>query len=200
MDISHWNELTEYQKNIACDSQNIPDFIKEHWNELSDGQKNRACDSQNIPDFIKEHWNELSEYQKNIACASQNIPDFIKEPWNELTEYQKALFHEQPSLEVKKSEARKYAKFHGLRVTKRYLYAFRNHDNFGCGVYNKVYKYTKGQYYKDWHCDGNPAKENSFGYGIWPKGNTAIRVRLEDFCVSVNRDDGKARVWGFEIC
>jgi hypothetical protein len=41
--------------------------------------------------------------------------------------------------------------------------------------------------------------ENSFGFGIWPEGNTPIRVKIEDWGVAVNREDGKARVWGFEI-
>ena len=42
-------------------------------------------------------------------------------------------------------------------------------------------------------------EENSFGMGIWPKGNTPVKVKLEDWGVAVNKNDGKARVWGFEV-
>jgi hypothetical protein len=41
--------------------------------------------------------------------------------------------------------------------------------------------------------------ENSFGLGIWPKGNTKVKIKIEDWGVAVNKNDGKARVWGFEI-
>ena len=42
--------------------------------------------------------------------------------------------------------------------------------------------------------------ENSFGLGIWPKGNTPVKVKIEDWgCEVDKRGDGKARVWGFEI-
>jgi len=46
----------------------------------------------------------------------------------------------------------------------------------------------------------NPNHENSYGFGIWPKGNTPIRVKLEDWGTEVKKDSqGKARVRGFEI-
>ena len=45
----------------------------------------------------------------------------------------------------------------------------------------------------------NPNNENSFGLGIFPKGNTPIKVKISDWGVAVNREDGKARVWGFEV-
>ena len=41
--------------------------------------------------------------------------------------------------------------------------------------------------------------ENSFGLGIWPEGNTKVKVLIKDWGVKVNREDGKCRVWGFEI-
>ena len=40
---------------------------------------------------------------------------------------------------------------------------------------------------------------NSFGLGIWSKGNTPIKVKISDWGVAVDRDDSKARVMGFEI-
>ena len=45
----------------------------------------------------------------------------------------------------------------------------------------------------------NSNNENSFGLGIFPKGNTPIKVKISDWGVAVNRNDGKARVWGFGI-
>ena len=45
----------------------------------------------------------------------------------------------------------------------------------------------------------NPKNENSFGLGIFPKGNTSVKVSVEDWGVEVNRDDGKARVWGIMV-
>jgi hypothetical protein len=45
----------------------------------------------------------------------------------------------------------------------------------------------------------NTANKNSFGLGIFPKGNTKVKVSIKDWGVSVDREDGKARVWGFEV-
>ena len=42
-------------------------------------------------------------------------------------------------------------------------------------------------------------EENSFGLGIFPTGNTPVKVKIEDWGLEVNRKDGKARVWGFEV-
>jgi predicted GIY-YIG superfamily endonuclease len=58
--------------------------------------------------------------------------------------------------------------------------------------------YEKEIYYRDWRCDPNAKHENSFGFGIFPKGNTKVRVKIEDFCTGVENSN-KARVWGFEI-
>ena len=46
----------------------------------------------------------------------------------------------------------------------------------------------------------NSKNENSFGLGIFPKGNTPIKVKISDWGVEIDsRNDGKARVWGFQI-
>jgi len=45
----------------------------------------------------------------------------------------------------------------------------------------------------------NKNNENSFGLGIWPKGNTPIKIKIEDWGTEVPRKDGKGRVWAFEI-
>ncbi len=107
--------------------------------------------------------------------------------------------HEEKSLEQKTKEVEEYAKKHNLQVKDGFLYAFRNHDKFGRGVWNKTIFYEKGKYYRDWHCDMTKNEENSFGLGIFPQGNTPVKVKIEDWGLEVGRNDGKARVWGFEI-
>ena len=92
-----------------------------------------------------------------------------------------------------------YAKKWKLKFKEGYLYAFRNHDICGRGQYNKTIFYKEGKYYKDWHVDMNPKNENSFGLGIFPKGNTKVRVSIKDWGCEVNRADGKARVLGFFV-
>ena len=42
-------------------------------------------------------------------------------------------------------------------------------------------------------------EENSFGLGIWPKGNTNVKIKINDWGVAVNKEDSKARVMGFEV-
>ena len=38
------------------------------------------------------------------------------------------------------------------------------------------------------------------GFGIWPEGNTKIKIKLSDWgTIDKNDTCGKARVWGFEI-
>jgi hypothetical protein len=112
-----------------------------------------------------------------------------------VSEYQQA----QPSKIERITRAKKYAATHGLRIDQNGFYAYRNHDVFGRGQFQSARFYTSGRAYRDWHCDARPEQENSFGLGIWPTGNTRVFVRYEDFCVATNKNDGKARVWGFEM-
>jgi hypothetical protein len=86
-----------------------------------------------------------------------------------------------------------------LKFENDVLYAFRDHDEYGRGMFNKTIFYTKG-YHRDWRCDLNSYNKNSFGLGIWPKGNTPVKVKVDDWgCVVMGDNGGKARVWGFEI-
>ena len=107
--------------------------------------------------------------------------------------------HKVKSLEQKEKEAKEYAKKHSLKITKKYLFAFRNHDKNGSGVFNKIIRYEKGEYYRDWHCDMDEEIKDSFGLGIWPDGNTKVKVKIEDWGCEVKENNGKGRVWGFEI-
>ena len=65
-------------------------------------------------------------------------------------------------------------------------------------MFRKNIYYEKGQYYRDWHCDLNSKHGNSYGLGIFPEGNTEVRVKVEDFCTGIEGSN-KGRVWGFEI-
>jgi hypothetical protein len=67
-------------------------------------------------------------------------------------------------------------------------------------MFKKTIRYKKGIYYRDWHCDMNSSNKNSFGLGIWPEGNTPIKIKVDDWGCRVTTDrNGKARVWAFEI-
>jgi hypothetical protein len=93
-----------------------------------------------------------------------------------------------------------YAKKWNLKMDDQYLYAYRNHDKRNNGMYFSNIGYEKGILYHDWHCDINPLNENSYGFGIWPEGNTKICVPIDKWgCAVFNSINGKARVWAFEI-
>ena len=102
-------------------------------------------------------------------------------------------------MKQKRRAAHAYAKKHGLKYDRYYIYAYREHDKWGRGYYNKTITYEKGYYYRDWHCDPRSSHRNSFGMGIWPKGNTPVKVKISDWGVEIPKDCGKARVWGFEV-
>jgi hypothetical protein len=107
--------------------------------------------------------------------------------------------NKEKSPKQKTKEIKEYAETYSLKFDGKYLYAFRHHDEYGRGAFHSTIIYQKGKYYKDWHCDMRKRVENSFGLGIWPTGNTPIRVKIEDWGVCVSMNDGKARVWGFEV-
>jgi hypothetical protein len=93
----------------------------------------------------------------------------------------------------------KYAKNYELNFDGEYLYAFRDHDKWGKGSWNNTLRYENGKYYRDWHCDMRPEALNSFGLGIWPKGNTPVKVAVDDWGVWIPYNNGKCRVWGFTV-
>jgi hypothetical protein len=184
----NWYFISTYQ-------QLSEDFIKEfqdkaNWYYISAYQPLSE-------DFIREFqdkvdWDCISECQH----LSEN---FIKEFQDKINIEIQRKNHKKKSLKEQKKEAKEYAEKYNLKIDNKYLYAYRNHNKGGRGNFNMTKVYEPGIYYKDWHCDMNKDNLNSFGFGIWPKGNTPVKVKIEDWGVSVNRNDGKARVWGFEI-
>jgi len=217
------NFIREFQSKvdwycISYDQKLSEDFIREFQSEV-DWVNISTCQILS-EDFIREFqskvdWGNISRYQKlsenlirefhdevswdNISRYQKLSEDFIREFQSEVDSKLQKEIHKEKTLKQKRLEVKEYAQQYNLKVDKKYLYAFRTHDHCGRGMFNKAISYKKGKYYKDWHCDMRVNKENSFGLGIFPKGNTPVKVKIEDWGVAVSRDDGKARVWGFEV-
>jgi len=139
-------------------------------------------------------WNCILKYQKLSEDFIREFKDSVD--WNCISKHQ----HSYKKRNWKPIKLESYLKKHSLKSDKKYFYAFRNHDSIGNGRIKSNSFYTQGKYYTDWHCDLNPNNENSYGFGIYPKGNTPIKVKLSDWGTEVkNNQEGKARVWGFEI-
>ena len=183
-----WYYISEYQKLSE-------DFIEKHssevdWYYISKYQKLSE-------DFIEKHssqvnWYYISKYQKLSE-------DFIEKHSDQVDILLQHRKHQEKTVEQKRKEIKEYAKAHNLQFDGTFLYAYRNHDIHGRGMFNKTVFYEPSIYYSDWHCDMDPNEEYSFGFGIWPEGNTPVKIKVEDWGVAVNRGDGKARVLGFEI-
>ncbi|MFW5886414.1 MAG: hypothetical protein ACOCUL_01530 [Bacteroidota bacterium] len=148
--------------------------------------------------FVKEFQDKVDWV--DISARQSLSEDFIREFQDRIDIEIQRRSHKKKSLEDKIKEAREYTKKYNLEISDKYLHAYRNHDEFGRGIFKIAKSYEPGIYYKDWHCDMNGFNENSFGFGIWPKGNTPVKVKIEDWGVKVDIFyNGKARVWGFEI-
>ena len=174
--------------NLHCSVKRFKDEV--NWYNVSKYQKLSLKFIREFKD--KVYWDRISDSQKLSL-------DFIREFKDKVDIELQQKTHKTKTLKQKLKEITNYAKTHNLKLDKNYLYAYRNHDQLGRGVFNKTIYYKKGKYYKDWHCDMNKNEENGFGLGVFPEGNTPVKVRIEDWGVAVNREDGKARVWGFEI-
>ena len=184
-----WHYISAYQnlsENFMREFQN-----KVYWNYTSGSQKLSE-------DFIKEfqnkvNWEVVSGYQTLSEKFIEEFKDKVNiKLYNEI--------HKKKTKRQKLKEIKLYAKKHNLKYDKKYLYAYREHDNLGRGIFNKTIFYKKGKYYKDWKCDMREKNKNSFGLGIFSEGNTKVKVKIEDWGVEVeNGMEGKARVWGFEI-
>ena len=153
--------------------------------------------------FIKKHRDWLNA--RNISRFQQLSEEFIEKHkgWldaRNISEYQPAYFS--APIKSKHVTIEEYAAKNKLEIKDGYLYAYRDHDKTGAGLFNKTIKYTKKNHlYKDWHCDLNPLHEDSYGLGIFPTGNTLVRVPLDCWGTAEYNDTNrnKARVWGFEI-
>ena len=165
--------------------------IKKEVEEIIKKQK-LNCTVKEFKD--KVNWNYISCYQKLSE-------DFIKEFKDKVNIQLYKEVNRSLSYKQKLKEVKKYCKKYKLEIDEKNkcFYVYREHDEYGRGIFNKTIFYVKNTYYKDWHLDMRRNKENSFGLGIWPKGNTKVKVLIEDWGLECEREDGKCRVWGFEI-
>lgn len=187
-DYLSWAPISAYQKLSEDFIKEFKDYVD--WFNISISQKLSESFIREFKDYVI--WNEILE--------SQTLSEaFIGEFQDEINIKVYLKTHKEKTLEQKRQEVKEYAERHNLGYDDEFLYAFRNHDENGCGYFNKTICYEKEQYYRDWHCNTDPYAENSFGLGIFPAGNTPVRVKIEDWGVEVDGDDGKGRVWGFEI-
>jgi len=205
-----WINISRYQKLSESFIREFQDKV--NWDEISSFQKLSE-------EFIALFENKVNWY--NVSYCQILSKNFIKEFGDNIDIKIQNLNHKVYTVAEKMIAIKNYAKKHNLKFDGKYLYAFREHDEFGRGMFNKTIFYKKGEYYRDWHCDmnennrncfgcknsyvfnsfiqnGNKYK-NSFGLGIFPQGNTKVKVKVEDWGIEVSREDGKARVWGFEI-
>ena len=176
------------EENLNCSIEKFQSKV--HWYNISIHQHLSE-------DFIREFQSKVDWYC--ISYYQKLSEDFIREFRDSVDSKLQKEIHKEKALKQKRLEVKEYAQQYNLKVDKKYLYAFRIHDDFGRGMFNKTISYKKSKYYKDWHCDMRENMENSFGLGIFPKGNTPVKVKIEDWGVAVSRKDGKARVWGFEV-
>jgi len=184
----NWYNISSYQK---LSESFIREFKnKVNWGNISSYQKLSEA-------FIREFENKVDWYY--ISIYQVLSPEFRKEFKDKIDNEVYEEVNEVKTLEQKTKECKEYAKKHNLEIDDEYLYAYRNHDEYGRGVFSRVISYEKGKYYRDWHCNMRKDAENSFGLGIWPEGNTKVKIKIEDWGVAVNKNDGKARVWGFEM-
>ena len=176
--------------NFNCTIEEFEDKVD--WTNISKYQK---LSEQFIREFKdKVYWPRISQFQKLSLSFIREFKDKV-----DVALYKKV--NRTLTYQEKLKEAKAYAKKHNLKVNSKYLYAYRNHDFNGSGMYNTTITYKKGQYYTDWHLDMRKEEQNSFSLGIFPEGNTPVRVKISDWGVEVANDGirGKARVWGFEI-
>ena len=177
-------------ENLNCSIEEFQDKVD--WNNISFSQK---LSEKFIKEFQdKVYWYRISQYQKLSEKFIKEFQDKVDiEVYNETN---RTL-----SYQEKLEEVKEYCKKHNLKIDikNKCFYAFREHDFWNRGQFTKTIFYQKGKYYKDWHLDMNKDNKNSFGLGIFPKGNTKVKVLIEDWGVEVNREDGKARVWGIKI-
>ena len=182
-------------KYISLSQKLSESFIREfqdklNWNYIS--SNHRLSES-----FIREFKYKVDWYY--ISYNQTLSENFIREFKDKINiNIQLKNHHDSRTVEQKRLEMTDYAKQWNLKFENDVLHAFREHDKYGRGAYNSSMSYKPGEYHRDWRCDLNPENHSSFGLGIWPKGNTPVEVKLEDWGVVVKGDKkGKARVWGF---
>ena len=173
-------------------------FIEEYLDEFNELSLYYICRYQKLSEkFIDKYIDKLNI---NFISSYQNVSKkFAKKHKLDIKLHKKV--HRKISYRKKVREVKEYCKKYDLEFDKKNkcFYAYRNHDELGRGMFSNNIFYKKGKYYEDWHLDMRKNEADSFGLGIFPKGNTKVKVLIKDWGLEVNRDDGKCRIWGFEI-
>ena len=183
-----WKNISYYQKLSELFIQEFENRV--NWAEIS-------CSQKLSENFIRKFQNNV---EWSYISGSQKLSkSFIKEFKSKINvALQLKSHHNILSYQQKLVIARQYAEKHGLECNCKYLYAYRYHDNFNKGMYNKVISYDYKGEYTDWHCDLNPKVKNSFGLGIFQEGNVRVRIKIKDIGCWPNNTN-KLRVWAFKI-
>ena len=183
-----WDYISQYQK---LSESFITEFQNSvHWDSVCAHQKLSEIFIKKFKD--KVDWDDIS-YNQILSKT------FIEKFANKInTKIQLANHHNSLSYEQKFDMAKCYAKKYHLRCNQKYLYAYREHDEFNKGMYNKTICYDKKKMYIDWRCNLNIEIACSFGLGIFPKGNIKVRIKIKDIGCWPNNTN-KLRVWAFEI-
>jgi hypothetical protein len=182
-----WYYISKYQ-NLS------EDFIEKYKDKLD---WNCISRYQNLSEPFIEKYKDKLDWE--CISAYQNLSEPFIEKYRDkinIETYRKS--HEKKTYKQKLEEVKSYAEKYNLKHNSKYLYAYRNHTPQGRGMIKPII-YKKGVYYKDWHCDVDKHNYDSYGFGIWNKGNTRVKVKIGDWGVEVRDKKGKARVWGFEI-
>ena len=186
--ILDWVCVSQRQMLSSEDLEKYKDLL--NWDLVSQCQKLSSKDLEKYKGRLD--WEFVSKYQK---LSNEDLERF-----KHLIDFSlQERHHKEKSLEQKKAEMAAYAEHYGLYFDGKVLRAYRNHDQWGRGAYNKTISYEKGKYYRDFHVDMDPYNTASFGLGIWPRGNTLVEISVEDWGLEVPFDKGKCRVWGFKV-
>jgi phage anti-repressor protein len=182
-----WDYISAYQKLSETFIEKFKNKV--NWDYISIYQK---LSEELIKKFQdKVDWYGISKYQ-NLSET------FIEKFQNKINITIQTLTHTEPSRKDKIKDIKKYSKKFNLKFDGEYLYAFRKHNKWNRGVWNKNISYDKIGRYEDWHCDFNKHNKNSFGLGIFSKGNVKVKVSIEDFGIWIPNTN-KCRCKAFEI-
>ena len=185
-----WPSISEYQKLSLEFIREFKDKVS--WSYISKSQKLSE-------EFIREFKDKIN--WTYISYSQKLSLEFIREFKDEVNKKLYNKVNRKISYSQKLKEVKSYCKKYNLEFDykNKCFYAFREHDEFGRGMFNRTISYKRNSYYKDWHLDMREEIESSFGLGILPKGNTKVKVLVEDWGVNLSREDDKCRVWGFEV-
>lgn len=184
-----WELISVYQKLSTEHFFCFKDYLCLYWHNIIRYQNLNSKDLELFKD--KLNWNMVSKYQK---LSSEDLEKYK----NLININVQKKHHKEKNIDKKKREMVAYAKKYNLRFDGHFLYAFREHDQWGRGVWNKTIIYKRGIYYRDWRVDMDGRNPASFGLGICPKGNTPVKVSVQDWGMEVF-SGVKCRVFGFTV-